>query len=91
VSGTLTYYYSEAKDRPLARSIEARLAKGLGLKSNGISYGDYHVLRENNRPSVLLELGFLTDSRDEATVRKDDYQKKAAAAIAAGLADYFAD
>lgn len=91
VSGTLTYYYSESKDRPLARSIEARLAKGLGLKSNGISYGDYHVLRENNRPSVLLELGFLTDSRDEATVRKDDYQRKAAAAIAAGLADYFAD
>jgi N-acetylmuramoyl-L-alanine amidase len=38
---------------------------------------------------VLLELGFLTDSRDEATVRKDDCQRKAAAAIAAGLADYF--
>lgn len=91
VSGTLTYYYSEEKDRPLARSIEARLAKGLGLKSNGISFGDYHVLRENDRPSVLLELGFLTDARDEATVRKDDYQKKAAQAIAAGLGDYFAD
>ncbi|TMV49504.1 N-acetylmuramoyl-L-alanine amidase [Paenibacillus mesophilus] len=91
VSGTLTYYYSEAKDRPLARSIEARLAKGLGLKSNGISFGDYHVLRENDRPSVLLELGFLTDARDEATVRKDDYQRKAAQAIAAGLGDYFAD
>lgn len=89
VSGTLTFYYSASKDRPLARSIEARLAKGIGLKSNGISFGDYHVLRENERPAVLLELGFLTDSGDEATVRKDDYQKKAAKAIALGLNDYF--
>ncbi|GAA3411145.1 N-acetylmuramoyl-L-alanine amidase [Paenibacillus hodogayensis] len=89
VSGTLTYYYSESKDRPLARSIEARLGKGTGLKSNGISFGDYHVLRENNRPAVLLELGFLSDSGDEALVRKDDYQKKAAQAIVAGLKDYF--
>ncbi|PYI52179.1 N-acetylmuramoyl-L-alanine amidase [Paenibacillus flagellatus] len=91
VSGTLVYFYSEAKDRALAHSIEERLAKDGVLKSNGISFGDYHVLRENDRPSVLLELGFLTDSRDESIVRKDDYQRKAAAAIAAGLADYFAD
>ncbi|MEF3306332.1 N-acetylmuramoyl-L-alanine amidase [Paenibacillus sp. GYB003] len=91
VSGTLVYYYSVSKDRALARSIEASLAKSGGLKSNGISFGDYHVLRENDRPSVLLELGFLTDSRDESVVRKNDYQRKAAAAVVAGLADYFAD
>lgn len=91
VSGTLVYYYSEAKDRTLARSIEASLAKGNAIKSNGISFGDYHVLRENKQPAVLLELGFLTDSRDESLVRKEDYQKKAASAIASGLADYFAD
>lgn len=89
VSGTLTFYYSESKDRPLARSIETRLAQGAGIKSNGISYGNYHVLRENKQPSVLLELGFLTDASDESVVRKDDYQKKAARAIAAGLNDYF--
>ncbi|MDF2660472.1 MAG: cell wall hydrolase [Paenibacillus sp.] len=89
VSGTLTFYYSESKDRPLARSIEARLGQGVGIKSNGISYGDYHVLRENKQPSVLLELGFLTDAGDESVVRKDDYQRKAARAIAAGLNDYF--
>lgn len=91
VSGTLTYYYSDTKDKPLARSIEARLKSGVALKSNGIAYGNYHVLRENTRPSVLLELGFLTDSKDEGTVRKTDYQKKAAQAIALGLADYFSD
>ncbi|MFC4779051.1 N-acetylmuramoyl-L-alanine amidase [Paenibacillus sp. GCM10023252] len=88
-SGTLTFYYSEQKDRPLARSIEAKLSSGIGLKSNGISYGDYHVLRENDVPSALLELGFLTNESDEELVKTSGYQRKAAAAIASGLEAYF--
>ncbi|MGG1663834.1 N-acetylmuramoyl-L-alanine amidase [Brevibacillus sp. NRS-1366] len=88
-SGTLTFFYSEAKDYPLARSIEARLRKNQGLPSNGISFGDYHVLRENARPSVLVELGFLSNPKDEAVIRTAGYQERAAQAIADGLADYF--
>ncbi|CAG7654747.1 N-acetylmuramoyl-L-alanine amidase [Paenibacillus allorhizosphaerae] len=89
VNGTLTFYYSKSKDEPLARKIETQLSKSLGLKSNGISFGDYHVLRENAQPSTLVELGFLSNPKDEAIVRSADYQQKAAAAIAAGLKDYF--
>lgn len=89
VSGTLTFFYSESKDLPLARSIASSLDRNLNLKSNGYSYGNYHVLRENSRPSVLVELGFLTNPKDEAVVRGADYQRKAAAAIVEGLSDYF--
>ncbi|MBW7476957.1 N-acetylmuramoyl-L-alanine amidase [Paenibacillus oenotherae] len=88
-SGILTFYYSETKDESLARAVEGRLAQGIGLRSNGISYGDLHVLRENETPSTLVELGFLSNAKDEAIVRESGYQKKAAAAIANGLADYF--
>ncbi|WP_028552719.1 N-acetylmuramoyl-L-alanine amidase [Paenibacillus sp. UNC451MF] len=88
-SGTLTFFYSNSKDMPLARKIESQLNRSLGLKSNGISYGNYHVLRENARPSVLVELGFLSNAKDEALVRSDSYQIKAAEAIVNGLRDYF--
>ncbi|TKI54602.1 N-acetylmuramoyl-L-alanine amidase [Brevibacillus antibioticus] len=88
-SGTLTFYYSQDKDEPLARAIESRLAGGIGLGSNGISFGNYHVLRENNDPSVLLELGFLSNQKDEGIVRTSSYQDKAAQAITEALADYF--
>jgi N-acetylmuramoyl-L-alanine amidase len=88
-SGILTFYYSETKDRPLARAVENRLSDGIGLKSNGISFGDLHVLRENDTVSTLVELGFLSNARDESIVRGSDYQKKAAKAIAEGLEDYF--
>ncbi|OMD23263.1 hypothetical protein BJP48_27155 [Paenibacillus odorifer] len=89
VSGTLTFFYSEADDLKLARAIETRLGQGIGLKSNGLSFGDYHILRENRIPATLVELGFLTNPIDESIVRKTSYQKKAAKAIAEGVADYF--
>ncbi|WP_339288185.1 N-acetylmuramoyl-L-alanine amidase [Paenibacillus sp. FSL E2-0201] len=89
VSGTLTFFYSESDDLKLARAIESRLGHGIGLKSNGLSFGDYHILRENRIPATLVELGFLTNPTDESIVRKSSYQKKAAKAIAEGLADYF--
>ncbi|MBT2291092.1 N-acetylmuramoyl-L-alanine amidase [Paenibacillus albidus] len=89
VSGILTFFYSEGKDMRLARAIETRLGQGIGLRSNGISFGDYHILRENQTPSTLVELGFLSNPHDESVVRKRAYQRKAARAIADGLADYF--
>lgn len=89
-SGTLTFYYSEKKDRPLATAIEAELGKsGIGLRSNGLSFGDLYVLRENDSVATLVELGFLSNPKDESIVRGSAYQKSAAAAIARGLADYF--
>ncbi|MDR7316911.1 N-acetylmuramoyl-L-alanine amidase [Brevibacillus nitrificans] len=91
VTGTLTFFYSDQKDKPLAQAIEARLGQVYGTKSNGISFGNYHVLRENDQPSVLLELGFLTDAKDEALVRTADYQQRSADAIVKGLSDYFGE
>ncbi|REE55393.1 N-acetylmuramoyl-L-alanine amidase [Paenibacillus taihuensis] len=88
-SGILTFFYSEKKDRPLAQAVEAELDNGIGLRSYGVSFGDLYVLRENSTVATLVELGFLSNPKDESLVRGSSYQKKAAAAIARGIADYF--
>lgn len=88
-TGILTFFYSEKKDRPLAQAVEAELDNGIGLRSYGVSFGDLYVLRENSTVATLVELGFLSNPKDEALVRGASYQKKAAAAIARGLANYF--
>ncbi|MFD2613388.1 N-acetylmuramoyl-L-alanine amidase [Paenibacillus gansuensis] len=88
-SGILTFYYTETDDLKLARAVEQRLGEGIGLKSNGVSFGDYHILRENPTPATLVELGFLSNPKDEDAVRTSSYQRKAAKAIAKGLRDYF--
>ncbi|MBO7748903.1 N-acetylmuramoyl-L-alanine amidase [Paenibacillus sp. MWE-103] len=89
-SGTLTFFYSDKKDRPLASAIESQLDRsGIGLRSNGLSFGDLYVLRENDTVATLVELGFLSNAKDESIVRGSSYQRNAAAAIARGVADYF--
>ncbi len=51
----------------LADDIQKGLKENLGFKSRGVKFGDFQVLREtvNYFPSVLIELGFLSQI-DEA-------------------------
>ncbi|GGO00906.1 N-acetylmuramoyl-L-alanine amidase [Saccharibacillus kuerlensis] len=88
-NGTIVCFYSESKDLGLARAIEAPLKDGTGIRNNGLAFGNFKVIRENSVPSVLLELGFLSNPSDEATASSADYQRNAAKAIADGLQLYF--
>lgn len=90
-NGTLVCFYSESKDLGLARAMEAPLKGGTGIRSNGLAFGNFKVIRENSVPAVLLEMGFLSNASDEATISSSDYQKNAAKAIADGLQLYFSN
>jgi len=56
----------------LAYRIEKSIAQRTGIKSRGVKFSDFQVLRENNdsTPSVLIELGFLSNL-DEADYLSD--------------------
>ena len=41
-------------------------------------------------PSVLAEIGFLTNAKDEALMRKDEHRQKIAEALYKGIASYAA-
>lgn len=87
-NGTITYYYSN-EDRRLASFIQTQVVKYGGLANLNARHGNYFVLRENPRPSVLLELGFLSNYHDEATIRTLQFQESAADGVIYGLAQYF--
>ncbi|OWA35455.1 hypothetical protein B9G55_12495 [Saccharibacillus sp. O16] len=90
-NGTMVCFYSESKDLRLARAIEAPLKGGIGIRNNGLAFGNFKVIRENAVPSVLLEMGFLSNASDEGTISSDDYHRQAAKAIADGLQLYFSN
>jgi N-acetylmuramoyl-L-alanine amidase len=46
------------------------------------------VLIGASMPSVLAEIGFLSNSRDEANLGKPEYRQKVAEALYKGLAQY---
>lgn len=87
-SGTTTYYYSSSKDMNLAKAINNQ-TKTLPLSNRGVDYGNYQVLRDNNRPAVLLELGYINNDKDFGYISSSSYQDKVADAVYNGLTNYF--
>jgi N-acetylmuramoyl-L-alanine amidase len=88
VRGMTSYYYHNYQ-QSLATTVGKEVTSFTKLKDRGVRYGDYHVLRENKRASVLLELGYLSNSAEETLVNSESYQANAATGIYQGLAKYF--
>lgn len=63
INGTTTYYYSDS-DQGLAEAVNSSLASNSPLSNNGTRVGNYYVLRNNSRPSLLLELGYMNSDTD---------------------------
>lgn len=83
-AGLETYYYSGRSMR-LAANILKELRTAYPTKNRGVKYARYHVLRENRRPAVLCELGFVSSAYDNSYVQKPDYRQRLAEKIAAGI------
>lgn len=59
------------------------------LVSNPHRYAGFRVLRAPDVPSVLVELGFLSNKKDEALLTSDDWQDKAIASLLASIDRFF--
>jgi len=60
---TFTFTRQTAKARSLATKIQKNLV-AVGFKDRGVKKANFHVLRETRSPAVLIEVGFIDNSRD---------------------------
>jgi len=87
VSGVTTYYNSDS-DASLASSLNSTLSSTVSLPSRGTQQAGYKVLENTNAPSVLIELGYITNPHDVTVVQTGDYQSSVARAITNGLINH---
>lgn len=59
-----------------------------GVKNLGVKEGPFFVLHHTNMPSILVEVGFITNAQEEERLRRSSYLNKLAASIAHGIHDY---
>ena len=90
VSGIETYYYHDQYQQ-LANYIQKEIIKETGADDRGATYGDFLVIRQNFKPSVLLELGFISNKSKEELLHTNVYQKKIVTGVVNGLRKYFAN
>ena len=64
-----------------ARSLVGELSSTIGLINNPHRFAGFRVLKAPDVPSVLVELGYLSNPKDEKQLRDPDWRGKAATSI----------
>jgi N-acetylmuramoyl-L-alanine amidase len=83
-SGTETFYYN-SRSYPLAANIQREVDRAASTPNRGVKRSRFHVLRNNVRPAVLVEGGFLSNSAEARKVRSPFYRQRLADAIVRGI------
>ena len=74
----------------LAADIHSSLLAETGAKDAGRLRSSFAVLRETNKPAVLLELGYIDNFNENQQVRSDAYQNRLVSGIVKGIQKYYA-
>jgi N-acetylmuramoyl-L-alanine amidase len=83
-----------AASKELARYIQAGLVRGVGSSSprtainRGVKHAPFAVLVRTRMPSVLAEISFLSNPRDEALLETPQFRDRIAASLFAGMKSY---
>ena len=86
--------YDKAEEsKEFARHIQGELytfsARNVpGSKNRGVKSAPFVVLIGANMPSILAEIGFLSNPKEEALLKKPDYRQKLAEALYRGVSRY---
>lgn len=62
---TYTYLNQDNRSKSMADKIQAAVVN-IGFINRGVKKANFHVLRETKAPAVLIELGFIDNSRDNS-------------------------
>ncbi|MFD1796017.1 AMIN domain-containing protein [Paracoccus aurantiacus] len=83
---------TQPRSETFAKHVSSRLAQaGLALHRNPVKGAAFSVLKSPDIPSVLVELGFLTDPGDRANLVDPAWRARMATAIAAAVTDWSQD
>ena len=76
-----------SKSRSLATAINNSIANNTGAYNRGAKDGNLFVCRNTDMPSVLVELGFISNPTEAANCASSNYQNLSASAIANAIAN----
>ncbi len=72
----------------LAETVQDSMALSLRIASRGVKQAGFYVLGGAAMPAILVEIGFLTNKKEEQKLMDSRYREQVARAIYAGLAGY---
>ena len=91
VGGIATYYFDGSdQSKKLASAVQGQIAEHSGFNGDrGIQPGNLYVLRHSLMPSILVELGFISNPKEEEHLKEMSTRQEFANELAKGLELYF--
>lgn len=90
--GTETYWNrtnSSEESKELAEKIQKHLIQKLKTRDRGVKEANFHVIRNTQMPSVLVELGFVTNEAEAKRLATQKFHEDAAEAIFQGIVEFY--
>jgi N-acetylmuramoyl-L-alanine amidase len=72
----------------LAEIVQDSMTQSLRIPSRGVKQAGFYVLGGAAMPAILIEIGFVTNPKEERKLRESRYRDDIARAITAGLREY---
>ena len=72
----------------VARTVVASLRPDIGLLANPVRHASFAVLKAADVPSVLVEMGFMSNQMDETALRKAEHRVRVATALRRAIEAY---
>lgn len=90
VDGTTVYYYPKtSRDLLLAKYVHSSLINNLAIPDRGVRSNNLYVNVHTKMPSILLEMGFISNSHRLKMLTSSWGAKSIAQSIYKGIVDYF--
>jgi N-acetylmuramoyl-L-alanine amidase len=78
----------QAESSRLAETVLDSMTQALRIPQRGVKQAGFYVLGGAAMPAILVEIGFVTNPREEKRLKDPRYRDEIARAIISGLADY---
>jgi len=85
--GTMNPYPAQSK--LLAQSVHKYYRPAIGLGDRGVRNANFYVNRRAAMPSILLEVGFVSNSYDLGRIKNSSVRQATTKAMAKGVQEYF--
>jgi N-acetylmuramoyl-L-alanine amidase len=72
----------------LAEVVQDSMTQSLRIPNRGVKQAGFYVLGGAAMPAILIEIGFVTNPREERRLRESRYRDDIARAIFSGIAEY---
>lgn len=84
----LKYAEFRTQSRELARLVQKNLGRQLKIRNRGVKTARFYVLRKVDMPSVLVEVGFISNSGDATMLSKGGNRERIAQALTESIISY---